>query len=92
MSTFPLKAQSSPYSSVDGAVRAVKLNGACDEAHTGLIRNDLKSLGTTSAELYHVYRTSVPHAAALRRHFSSIEPLSNRGRGRVRRESGLGVR
>jgi len=71
---------------------AVKVDGECDEVHTGLTRHHVKSLGTTSAELYHVYRTSDPHAAALRRHFSSIEPLFNSGRGRVRRESGLGVR
>jgi hypothetical protein len=77
---------------VDGAVCAEKVDGECDEVHTGLTRHHVKSLVTTSAELYHVYRTCDPHAAALRRYFSSIEPLFNRGRGRVRRESGWGVR
>ena len=66
---------------------AEKVDGECDELHTGLTRHHVKPLITTSAELYHVYRTSVPHAAALRRYFSSIEPLLNRGRGRERRES-----
>jgi hypothetical protein len=36
---------------------------------------------TTSAELYHVYRTWDPHAAALTPQFSSIEPLFIRERG-----------
>ena len=77
---------------MDGAVCAEKVDGECDEVHTGLTRHHVKSLGTTSAELYHVYRTSDPHAAALTPQFSSIEPLFIRERGRVRGESGLGVR
>jgi hypothetical protein len=62
-------------------VCAEKVDGECDEVHTGLTRHHVKSLGTTSAELYHVYRTSDPHAAALTPQFSSTEPLFIRERG-----------
>ena len=61
-----------------GAVRAVKLDGECDEVHAGLTRHHVKFPVTMNAELHHVYRTSDPHAAALRRHFSSsMEPFSS---------------
>jgi hypothetical protein len=73
---------------VTGAVRAVKLDGECDKVHTDLTRHHVKFPVTTSAELHHVYCTWDPHAAALRRHFSSsIETLFIRGRGRVCRGS-----
>jgi len=42
---------------MDGAMCAEKVDGECDEVHKGLTRHHVKSLGTTSAELYHVYRT-----------------------------------
>ena len=42
---------------VNGAEHAVKLHGKCDEAHTDLTRHRGMSPVTTSAELYHVYRT-----------------------------------
>ena len=68
-----------------GALRAAKLDGGCDKVHTGLslTRHHVKSPVTTSAELYHIYRTWDPHAAALTPQFSSIEPLFIRGRGRA---------
>jgi hypothetical protein len=66
---------------VDEALCAAKLEGECDEVHTGLTRLYVKSPVTTSEELYHVYQTWDPHAAALTRHFSSsMEPLFIRGR------------
>ena len=68
-------------------LRAANLDGECNKVHTGLTRQHIKSLVTTSAELYLVYRTCDSHAAALTRHFSSIEPLFIRGRGRVCRQS-----
>ena len=49
--------QSSCFLCVDGAEHAVKLHGKCDEAHTDLTRHRGMSPVTTSAELYHVYRT-----------------------------------
>jgi predicted metal-dependent HD superfamily phosphohydrolase len=76
-----------------GRVCAKKKDEECDEVHTGLTRHHVKSPVTTNAELYHIYRTCDPHAAALRRHSSSsMEPLFIRGRGRVCRQSGLRVR
>jgi hypothetical protein len=42
---------------VNGALRAVKLDGKCDEAHTDLTRHRGKSPVTTRAELYHAYYT-----------------------------------
>ena len=56
---------------------AANLDGECDKVHTGLTRHHAKFTVTTSAELYLVYRTCDSHAAALTRHFSSIEPLSS---------------
>ena len=49
--------QSSCFLCVNGAEHAVKLHGKCDEAHTDLTRHRGMSPVTTSAELYHVYRT-----------------------------------
>jgi hypothetical protein len=72
---------------VDGAVCAEKVDEECEKKHSGLTRHHAKSLVTTSAELYYVYRTWDCYAAALRRHFSSlIEPLFIRGRVRVCRK------
>ena len=71
-------------------LRATNLDGECDKVHTGLTRHHVKFTVTTSAELYHVYRTWDPHAAASRRqHFSSsMESLFVRGRGlRARRQT-----
>jgi len=63
---------------VVGAVCAEKVDGECDNEHPGLNRHHDKSLVTTSTELYHVYHTWDPYAAALRRHFSSsMEPFSS---------------
>ena len=42
---------------MNGALRAVKLDGKCDEADIDLARHRGKSPVTTSAELYHFYRT-----------------------------------
>jgi hypothetical protein len=42
---------------VNGALRAVKLDGKWDEADINLARHRGKSPVTTSAELYHFYRT-----------------------------------
>ena len=73
---------------MDGAVSAEKVYGECDKEHTDLTRHHVKSLVTTNAELYHVYRTLDCYADALGRHFSSsIEPLFIRGRGRVYRQT-----
>ena len=49
--------QSSCFLCVNGAELAVKLHGKCEEAHTDLTRHRGMSPVTTSAELYHVYRT-----------------------------------
>jgi hypothetical protein len=64
-------------------VCAEEVDGECDKVHTGLTRHHVKTPVTTSAELYHIYRTWDPHAAALTPQFSSIEPLFIRGRGRA---------
>ena len=42
---------------VNGALRAVKLHGKYDEAHTDFTRHRGKSSVTTRAELHHVYYT-----------------------------------
>jgi hypothetical protein len=42
---------------VNGALRAIKLDGKCDEAHNDLTRRRGNSPVTTRAELYHVYYT-----------------------------------
>ena len=55
-----------------GALRAAKLDGECDKVYTGLTRHHAKSPVTTSAELYHIYRTWDPHAASSKRQFSPI--------------------
>jgi hypothetical protein len=69
---------------VTGAVCAEEVDGECDKVDSGLTRHHVKFPVTMSAELHHVYRTWDPHAAALRRHFSSsIEALFIRGRGRA---------
>jgi hypothetical protein len=57
---------------VTGALRAAKLDGECDKVYTGLTRHHAKSPVTTSAELYHIYRTWDPHAASSKRQFSPI--------------------
>ena len=77
---------------MDGAVCAKKVVGECIQEQRGLTLYHVKSLVTTSVELYHVYRTWNPHAAALTRHFSSsMKPLFIRGWGLVFRESRWGM-
>jgi hypothetical protein len=56
-------------------LRAAKLDGECDKVHTGLTRHHINFTVITSAELYHVYCTWDPYAAAVTPQFSSIEPL-----------------
>ena len=81
-----------PLLSVDGAVRAEKEDEEFIKAQTGLTLHNVNSLVTTSAELYHVYRTWNPHGAALTRHFSSsMKQLFIRGWGLVCRECRWGV-
>ena len=58
--TFQLNRAAFVFLSVNKALRAVKLDGKCNEAHKDLIRHHYMSPVATSAELHHVYRTWNP--------------------------------
>ena len=84
-----MSAQSSRILTVNEALRAVKLDGKCDEAHTDLTRHHGMSPVAASAELHHVYRTWNPHTAEL---CISIELLFIRERDLACRQTRWEVR